>query len=67
MERIALKRGKNFVRRKWTCELKERVGGFAKFVYGNDCSGFPAGGKGVRRPGPVEDREDVVELKGRDA
>jgi len=25
MERSALKRGKNFVRREWTCEPKERV------------------------------------------
>jgi len=25
MERSALKRGKNFVRREWTCEPKEKV------------------------------------------
>jgi len=26
MERSALKQGKNFVRREWTCELKGRFG-----------------------------------------
>jgi len=31
-----------------------------KFVYGVDCSRFPAGEKGVRRPGPVEDGEKML-------
>jgi len=39
-----------------------RVGGFARVVYGNDGTGngFPAGEKGVRRPGPVEDGKKTL-------
>jgi len=33
---------------------------YARFVYGNNGGRFPAGGKGVRRPGPVEDGEKVL-------
>jgi len=45
------------MKRDWTEGRK--VGGFARFVYGNDCSGFSAGGKGVRS-GPVEDGEKML-------
>jgi len=38
-----------------------RVGGFARFVHGND-SRFPAGGKGARRPRPVENGEKILLL-----
>jgi len=37
-----------------------RVGSFAIFVYGDNGGRFPAGGKGVRRPGPVEDGEKML-------
>jgi len=37
-----------------------RVGGFARLVYGNDCSWFPARRKGMRRPGPVETGEKIL-------
>jgi len=34
--------------------------GFTKFVFGNDCRWFPAGGKCVRKPAPVEDGEKIL-------
>jgi len=36
---------------------RKEVGRFARFLNGNDGSGFSAGGKGVRRLGSVENRE----------
>jgi len=37
-----------------------RVGGFAKFVYGDDGNGPPEVGKGVRITGPVENGEMLL-------
>jgi len=37
-----------------------KVSWFARFVYENDGGRFPAGEKGVRRPGQVEDGEKVL-------
>jgi len=44
----------------------QRVGGFARFAYGNGCSSFPAGGKGVRKQDQLRWRENVAKLKGGD-
>jgi len=46
-------------KKEWT-EGGQRVGGFARLVNENDCSGFPAGRKGVRRTEPVEDGEKML-------
>jgi len=41
----------------------QRVGRFSRFVYRNNCSRFPTGGKGVRSPRPIEDGEKMLLLK----
>jgi len=42
-----------------------RVSRFARFMYKDNGGRFPAGEKGVRRAGPVEDGEKMLLLKGK--
>jgi len=51
----------NYCKINWTQE-GQRVD---SFVYEDDCSGFPLGGKGVRRPRIFKDRQKMLLSKRR--